>query len=174
MLPLQRRESCSTVKVVRVTTSSSSGLRGTSTGKWNTFLNIATDLDISKFRTDLKITKFRTYLNFTKFRTDLKITKFRTDLNITKFKTDLNITKFRKDLKWMNFSIDATQDNGRIGRLINHSRDSANSVVRSVKIGEIARLCLFANQDISAGEEITYDYNDRRQDVLKSFPWLAK
>ena len=77
-------------------------------------------------------------------------------------------------IELINFSIDATQDNGRIGRLINHSRDSANSVVRSVKIGEIARLCLFANQDISAGEEITYDYNDRRQEVVKSFPWLAK
>ena len=77
-------------------------------------------------------------------------------------------------IELINSSIDATQDKGRIGRRINHSRDSANSVVRVVKIGEIARLCLFANQDISAGEEITYDYNDRRQEVVKSFPWLAK
>ncbi len=35
-------------------------------------------------------------------------------------------------------------------------------------------LCLIAKKDIQIGNELQYDYGDRRRVVTNSFPWLAK
>lgn len=37
----------------------------------------------------------------------------------------------------------------------------------------IPRLYFIAKRDIGIGEELCWDYGDRRRDSLKKFPWLA-
>ena len=71
------------------------------------------------------------------------------------------------------FSIDATAETGRFGRLVNHSRVSPNCITKVVMIKEVPRLILVAKQSIETGEEILYDYGDRSKESLKAHPWLA-
>lgn len=68
--------------------------------------------------------------------------------------------------------MDATQDNGRCGRLLNHSKTSGNVVTKLVPVGDHPYLCLLAARDIVVGEELTYDYGERSEDVMRSHPWL--
>ena len=70
-------------------------------------------------------------------------------------------------------SIDATKDDGRYGRMVNHSRKSPNAVPKVYTDDSgCPRLCLVAIKEISTGEELLYDYGERRNDVMKSNPWL--
>ncbi len=70
-------------------------------------------------------------------------------------------------------SVDATQESGRKGRLLNHSRTSPNVKPRVVEVNGQPRLCLTASRDIRVGEELEYDYGERSQLVIDSHPWLA-
>ena len=70
------------------------------------------------------------------------------------------------------FSIDATKDTGRYGRLVNHSRKTPNLVTRVITNGESPRLFLIAKYDIEPGVELLYDYGDRSKKSLELFPWL--
>lgn len=70
-------------------------------------------------------------------------------------------------------SVDATADNGRKGRLLNHSRTSANVVTKLMEVDDKPYLCLVATRDISVGEELEYDYGERNKEALDSHPWLA-
>jgi histone-lysine N-methyltransferase SETD8 len=70
-------------------------------------------------------------------------------------------------------SVDATEENGRLGRLINHSRARANLTTKTLTIDGIPRLVLFATRDVAKGEELLYDYGDRRKQSLAYHPWLA-
>lgn len=54
-------------------------------------------------------------------------------------------------------SIDASVDDGSLGRLVNDDVNP-NAKVRIISISRIPHLCLFALRDIQPGEEITYDY----------------
>ena len=83
-------------------------------------------------------------------------------------------------------SIDATEDTGRLGRLINHSRKKANLNLKvleenNFKYGEngnmdpssikkTPRVFLIAKREINEGEELLYDYGDRSS--IQEFPWL--
>lgn len=69
------------------------------------------------------------------------------------------------------FSIDATAETGRLGRLVNHSRNG-NLSTKAVWV-DGPRLVLLAAQDISPGEELMYDYGDRSKESLQNHPWLA-
>lgn len=69
-------------------------------------------------------------------------------------------------------SIDATAESGRLGRLVNHSRNG-NLTTRTISVDTLPRLVLVAKQPIQAGEEVTYDYGDRSKESLKYHPWLA-
>lgn len=71
-------------------------------------------------------------------------------------------------------SVDATKDNGRVGRLLNHSKANSNITTKIFELDGLPRLCMFACKDVEAGEELVYDYGDRRGDVVKLNPWLAK
>ena len=78
--------------------------------------------------------------------------------------------------QWHDFcslSIDATKDNGRLGRLVNHSKKSPNVVTKVLEVDGHPYLCLMAARDVEVGEELQYDYGERRNDIVKSFPWLA-
>lgn len=54
-------------------------------------------------------------------------------------------------------SIDASKEDGTIGRLVNDDRRPNSKMVKIV-INNVPRLCLFAIRNIGAGEEITYNY----------------
>ena len=70
------------------------------------------------------------------------------------------------------FSIDATAETGRYGRLVNHSRKTPNLLPKVIMNGESPRLILIAKHDIEAGVELVYDYGDRSKKSLELFPWL--
>ncbi|KAL1502713.1 hypothetical protein ABEB36_007818 [Hypothenemus hampei] len=71
------------------------------------------------------------------------------------------------------YCIDATEESGRLGRLVNHSRANPNLVTKIIMIDKKPRLVLIAKEDIQIGEEILYDYGDRSKESLQHHPWLA-
>lgn len=77
---------------------------------------------------------------------------------------------------WLNkyfiFSVDATAETGKLGRLVNHSRNG-NLTTKIISINSIPHLVLIAKEDIEFGEEVCYDYGDRSKESLKYHPWLA-
>ncbi|XP_035790402.1 histone-lysine N-methyltransferase PR-Set7-like [Anopheles albimanus] len=68
--------------------------------------------------------------------------------------------------------IDATAESGKLGRLVNHSRNG-NLVTKTVLLNNRPHLVLIAKDDIEKGVEITYDYGDRSKEALQYYPWLA-
>lgn len=78
-----------------------------------------------------------------------------------------------KEIKWLWFilSIDATAESGRLGRLINHSRNG-NCCTKAVMVKGNPHLILVASRDIRSGEELSYDYGDRSKAALEAHPWL--
>lgn len=76
------------------------------------------------------------------------------------------------------YSIDATAESGRLGRLLNHSRRNPNCITRLVWVKDndskkpLPRLVIVAKRDINTGEELTYDYGDRDKSALEVHPWL--
>ncbi|XP_020285286.1 histone-lysine N-methyltransferase pr-set7 [Pseudomyrmex gracilis] len=70
------------------------------------------------------------------------------------------------------YCVDATAESNKLGRLVNHSRNG-NLVTRIVEVCSMPHLVLTAKEDISIGEEITYDYGDRSRESIRHHPWLA-
>lgn len=70
------------------------------------------------------------------------------------------------------YCIDATEDTGKLGRLVNHSR-TGNLMTKVVVVKQKPHLVLIAKDDIEAGEELCYDYGDRSKESLLHHPWLA-
>jgi histone-lysine N-methyltransferase SETD8 len=70
------------------------------------------------------------------------------------------------------YSVDATAESGRLGRLVNHSR-SGNLITKTVCIVNQPHLVLIAKEDIPPGEEVMYDYGDRSKESIRYHPWLA-
>jgi len=70
------------------------------------------------------------------------------------------------------FSIDATAETNRLGRLVNHSRNG-NLVTRIVEVGSTPHLVLTAKEDIPINVEVSYDYGDRSRESIRHHPWLA-
>ena len=68
-------------------------------------------------------------------------------------------------------SVDATNDK-KIGRLINHSKKSPNLHPRIVSVQKQPKIVFVAAREISVGEELSYDYGERREEALQYFPWL--
>lgn len=68
--------------------------------------------------------------------------------------------------------IDATAESGKLGRLVNHSRNG-NLMTKTVSINNRPHLVLIAKEDIAEGIEVTYDYGDRSKESLQHHPWLA-
>lgn len=61
--------------------------------------------------------------------------------------------------------IDATDDDGSLGRLVNDSYLFPNAKMKKIQLSDSHHLCLFAVQDISVGEEVLYFYGE------KDLPW---
>jgi histone-lysine N-methyltransferase SETD8 len=62
-----------------------------------------------------------------------------------------------------------------MGRLLNHSKKCPNVMTRVMELGgaTLPSLCLIARRDIEVGEELVYDYGERRGEVVAVMPWLA-
>lgn len=72
------------------------------------------------------------------------------------------------------YSVDATAETTRLGRLINHSKADSNLKVKIIEVEGSPTLCFFAAKRITAGQELLYDYGDRRKSCVLSNPWLLK
>lgn len=70
------------------------------------------------------------------------------------------------------YCIDATEETGYLGRLVNHSRNG-NLVPKAVEVNGRPHLILLAKTDLPCGTEILYDYGDRSKESLQHHPWLA-
>jgi histone-lysine N-methyltransferase SETD8 len=70
------------------------------------------------------------------------------------------------------YCVDATEESGRMGRLINHSRNGC-LMTKVVEVKGVPRLIFIAKRDIDVDEELTYDYGDRSRESLRHHPWLA-
>lgn len=68
--------------------------------------------------------------------------------------------------------IDATAESGKLGRLVNHSRNG-NLMTKTVLVNDVPHLVLLAKEEIPEGVEVTYDYGDRSKEALQHHPWLA-
>lgn len=66
------------------------------------------------------------------------------------------------------FSIDASRDDGSFGRLVNDDHRHPNCRMKKIDVNGNPHLCLFALNDIKAGEEITYDYGG------EDYPWRTQ
>ena len=64
-------------------------------------------------------------------------------------------------------SLDATKDDGFLGRLISDSKYFPNSRIKQMEIDGLPRLCLFSVKNIAPGEEIRYCYG------ANNLPWHA-
>uniref|UniRef100_A0A8C6TFC3 [histone H4]-lysine(20) N-methyltransferase n=1 Tax=Neogobius melanostomus TaxID=47308 RepID=A0A8C6TFC3_9GOBI len=69
------------------------------------------------------------------------------------------------------FCVDATRETGRMGRLINHSKNG-NCQTKLHDINGVPHLILVASRNIEEGEELLYDYGDRSKASIAAHPWL--
>ncbi|KAF0046089.1 hypothetical protein F2P81_002618 [Scophthalmus maximus] len=67
------------------------------------------------------------------------------------------------------YCVDATKETGRMGRLINHSKNG-NCQTKLHDINGIPHLILVASRDIDEGEELLYDYGDRSKASIAAHP----
>jgi histone-lysine N-methyltransferase SETD8 len=88
---------------------------------------------------------------------------------------DYSLGSYLYFFKWKNqtFCVDSSVDNGRLGRLVNHSIENANLKAKVFDHKGEPRILFFAIKDINPGDELLYDYGERRPEVVKDFPWLA-
>ena len=80
------------------------------------------------------------------------------------------------------YGLDATHEDGSLGRLINHSRSNPNCQMKLAWLvnpdrypgtAEARPHAYFtATRNISQGEELRWDYGETRGSKLKSHPWL--
>lgn len=57
---------------------------------------------------------------------------------------------------------------------MNHSKTQANVTPILYELHKKPRLVFLAKRDISVGEELVYDYGERKRSVVEANPWLRK
>lgn len=87
-------------------------------------------------------------------------------------KTEFGCYMYYFTFKNKKLCVDATKETGRLGRLLNHSKTAANCATRLVCVQDKPYLILETIQDVSAGEELLYDYGERSKDVVQFHQWL--
>ncbi|XP_067227718.1 uncharacterized protein [Chanodichthys erythropterus] len=77
---------------------------------------------------------------------------------------------FLFDFQWRgrNWCMDASKEDGSLGRLVNDEHRNPTCKMRTLEVSSKPHLCLFAVRDILPGEEITYNYGD------SDWPWRVK
>nr|XP_049588466.1 uncharacterized protein LOC125976693 isoform X16 [Syngnathus scovelli] len=76
---------------------------------------------------------------------------------------------FLFDFEWQNhyWCIDASTEDGSLGRLVNDNQKSPNCTMKKI-VNDEPHLCLFAIKNIEMGTEIDYNYGDSK------WPWREK
>ncbi|KAK1900435.1 N-lysine methyltransferase KMT5A-A [Dissostichus eleginoides] len=64
--------------------------------------------------------------------------------------------------------VDAAKEHESLGRLVNDNHRNPTAKMKKLSVQGKPHLCLFADRDISPGEEITYNYGD------SDWPWRCK
>ena len=72
------------------------------------------------------------------------------------------------------YCVDATEESGRFGRLVNHSKKNNNCFTKIFTFQNMPRLVLVAKEDLEVGVELLYDYGERDAATLKTLPWLKE
>ena len=72
----------------------------------------------------------------------------------------------------MGYCIDATEEDGSFGRLINPSQTKPNLKVKHTAVDGVPRVFFIASDNIKSGEELLFDYGERRKEVIEKNPWL--
>ncbi|XP_067347081.1 histone-lysine N-methyltransferase set-1-like isoform X1 [Channa argus] len=77
---------------------------------------------------------------------------------------------FLFEFEWQNhhWCIDASKEDGSLGRLVNDNGKSPNCIMKKIIVDGKPHLCLFAVRKIEIGEEIDYNYGDSK------WPWRKK
>uniref|UniRef100_A0A9J8D7X3 SET domain-containing protein n=1 Tax=Cyprinus carpio carpio TaxID=630221 RepID=A0A9J8D7X3_CYPCA len=83
--------------------------------------------------------------------------------------TELQST-FLFEFEWQkrHWCIDASKEDGTLGRLINDNHKSPNCTMKKIIVNDTPHLCLFAVKKIEIGSEIEYNYGDSQ------WPWRKK
>nr|XP_043906890.1 N-lysine methyltransferase KMT5A-B-like [Solea senegalensis] len=76
---------------------------------------------------------------------------------------------FLFDFEWQNrhLCLDASKEDGSLGRLVNDNHKNPNCVMRKIIVNNKPHLCLFALKKIEIGSEIDYSYGDAK------WPWRS-
>ena len=69
-------------------------------------------------------------------------------------------------------AIDASAEDESFGRLINHSAQDPNVAMKVATVDRNPVIDFIALKPIKEGQEIQYDYGERRKVVLEQNPWL--
>ena len=87
---------------------------------------------------------------------------------------DFHAYRFDFSAEGRAMTLDATFDNGRYGRLLNHSKLMPNlqPVIMPNFLGQ-DRVLFRTIHEISKGQELLWDYKENRPEVLKANPWLT-
>ena len=64
-------------------------------------------------------------------------------------------------------------NDGHPGRFINHSKTRSNLQTKVVQVEGEPHLCFFTRKEVNIGDELLYDYGDRRKEVIEANEWLA-
>ena len=72
------------------------------------------------------------------------------------------------------FVIDPTVNDGNVGRMVNNSRNAVNAQPKIINEQGFPHLAIFADRKIFAGEQILYDYGERRRNAVADKPWLRQ
>ena len=70
------------------------------------------------------------------------------------------------------YCVDATEETGRLGRLVNHSKKRANLKPKVHTLNRNPHIIFLASRHIKIGEELLFDYGDKSKYSIKHHPWL--
>ncbi|XP_026089426.1 uncharacterized protein LOC113063327 isoform X1 [Carassius auratus] len=79
-----------------------------------------------------------------------------------------NTFLFEFDWNGRQWCIDASKEDGSLGRLVNDNNKTPNCKVKKISVEGKPHLCLFSVKAIASGEELTYNYGD------SDWPWRTQ
>ncbi|KRY74193.1 N-lysine methyltransferase SETD8-A [Trichinella pseudospiralis] len=82
--------------------------------------------------------------------------------------------RYQKNSRIGCYILDATRESVHKGRLLNHSAKGSNLKSKILEVNNRPHVIFLAKRDIEAGEELLYDYGDRRKNAVEANPWLVR
>ena len=103
-------------------------------------------------------------------RHDLRFVSVGRELQYDEEERGSYVLFFRHNKK---LAVDATAEDGSLGRLINHaSRDEANLIMKVHVVEGSPRVVFVASKTIKKKDHLCYFYGETRRDVVARLPWL--